>query len=36
MPVEAVLIAGPAIDFNSLLSLTYKAIGPAALPLVLG
>ena len=26
MPVEAVLIAGPAIDFNTLLGLTYKAL----------
>ncbi len=27
MPVEAVLITGPAIDFNSLLSLTHEALG---------
>jgi hypothetical protein len=27
MPVEAVLITGPAIDFNALLSLTHEALG---------
>jgi len=27
MPVEAVLISGPAIDFPTLLSLTYQALG---------
>ncbi len=27
MPVEAVLIKGPAIDFNTLLSLTHEALG---------
>lgn len=27
MPVEAVLITGPAIDFTTLMSLTYEAMG---------
>ena len=27
MPVEAVLISGPAIDFNTFLSLTHEAMG---------
>jgi hypothetical protein len=27
MPVEAVLITGPAIDFNTLMSLTHEALG---------